>query len=168
MNKETSTNNIILMPRGMALWLKENSKLTIDQIANFCQLDYFTVNSINEENTVAFNPVETGQTTLENIKKCEIDSKIPLRNILNLTPFVKKNTRKVMTEMQKKQKPRFISWILKQYPNVNRRKLAKIMMCREFTIQKLEESLKNNTLDFFLNPIKQGILTEQELIDICN
>lgn len=156
-------SDIILMPRGIAVWLKKNTKLTEEQISNFCQIDYFTLNFINENNTVMFNPIVIGQLTLEDIQICEKNPNKSLTNILNTSSFVKQSKRKRITMMQKKNRPRFIGWVLKNYPKVNLEKLAKLFGCQEKTVKKLKETLQENTLEYFIDPIKQGVISTGEL-----
>ena len=48
---------MILMPKSTALWLKMNTKLSMKQIADFCELDILLVESLHMGNTNYCNPI---------------------------------------------------------------------------------------------------------------
>ena len=68
-----------LMPKATSVWLVENTSLTFDQIATFCQLHPLEVQAIADSETavgmIGFNPITSGQLTLDEIKRCEADPK---------------------------------------------------------------------------------------------
>ena len=56
-----------LMPKATAVWLIENTALTFEQIAEFCELHELEVQSIADEEVaigiVGFDPIGNGQLT---------------------------------------------------------------------------------------------------------
>lgn len=68
-----------LMPKGTACWLKMNTSLSLQQIADFCNMTTLEVELVSSKDCFPYNPVELGQLTDECIKKCETNSKLKLK-----------------------------------------------------------------------------------------
>ena len=66
-----------LMPKATAVWLVENTALTFDQIADFCGLHPLEVQAIADGEVAiqmqGLDPVANGQTTAEEIARCQAD-----------------------------------------------------------------------------------------------
>ncbi|MBQ8436652.1 MAG: DUF1013 domain-containing protein, partial [Alphaproteobacteria bacterium] len=71
-----------LMPRATAVWLVENTTLTFRQIGDFCELHELEIQAIADGdvsgNIMGISPIDNGQLTIEEIKRCEADSKTRL------------------------------------------------------------------------------------------
>jgi hypothetical protein len=67
----------ILMPKATAVWLIDNTTLTFEQIADFCELHPLEVRGIADgevaENMRGADPVASGELTREEIQKGETD-----------------------------------------------------------------------------------------------
>ena len=66
------------MPRATAVWLVENTTLTFRQIAEFCELHELEIQAIADgdvsSNIMGLSPLDNGQLTAEEIKRCEADA----------------------------------------------------------------------------------------------
>src|SRR5947208_13998223 len=66
-----------LMPKATAVWLVENTSLTFDQIADFCELHPLEIQAIADgegaNQMQGLDPVANGQTTAEEIERCQAD-----------------------------------------------------------------------------------------------
>src|SRR5271155_1486832 len=66
-----------LMPKATAVWLVENTSLTFEQIADFCGLHPLAVQAIADGEVATqmqgLDPVANGQTTAEEIARCQAD-----------------------------------------------------------------------------------------------
>src|ERR1051325_105179 len=66
-----------LMPKATAVWLVENTSLTFDQIADFCGLHALEVQAIADGEVAmqmqGLDPVANGQTTTDEIERCQKD-----------------------------------------------------------------------------------------------
>src|SRR2546421_10171076 len=66
-----------LMPKATAVWLVENTSLTFDQIAEFCELHPLEVQAIADGEVATqmqgLDPVANGQTTADEIERCQAD-----------------------------------------------------------------------------------------------
>ncbi len=73
----------ILMPKATAVWLIDNTTLTFEQIAEFCELHPLEVKGIADgevaENMRGADPVASGELTREEIAKGEEDKTYSLK-----------------------------------------------------------------------------------------
>ena len=64
-----------LMPKATAVWLVDNTTLTFDQIADFCNLHPLEVKGIADDEVAVGikgqDPVASGQLTMEEIERCQ-------------------------------------------------------------------------------------------------
>ena len=71
-------SNIPLMPMATAVWLVENTTLTFNQIAKFCNLHEVEVQGIADgevaKGIMAYNPIISGQLTREEIEESSKDA----------------------------------------------------------------------------------------------
>ena len=130
-----------LMPKATAVWLIENTALTFEQIANFCGMHPLEIKGIADDEVsvglVGQNPVTAGQTTLEDIKRCEENKSARLQ----LTEAAKKHAeakKKKVTRYtpvaRRHDKPDAIAWIIKHCPEMNDAQIAKLIGTTKNTI----------------------------------
>ena len=71
------SDNKPLMPLATAVWLVDNTALSFPQISQFCQLHELEVQSIADGEDAyrmqGLNPIASGQLTMDEIKRCEVD-----------------------------------------------------------------------------------------------
>src|SRR5262245_66184387 len=74
---DLAMNTAPLMPKATAVWLVENTALSFDQIAQFCNLHPLEVKAIADGDAAqgikGLDPVVTGQLTREQIAQAESD-----------------------------------------------------------------------------------------------
>ena len=72
-----------LMPKATAVWLVDNTALTFEQIADFCGLHPLEVQAIADGEVAiqmqGLDPVANGQTTPEEIERCQADPEARLK-----------------------------------------------------------------------------------------
>ena len=87
----------LLMPKGTAVWLIDNSSLTFEQISEFCQLHLLEVQAIADgdvgQGIVGFDPILNGQLSKEEIEKCSKDSSLRLKQSSNDLPYSSDRTK---------------------------------------------------------------------------
>lgn len=166
-----------LMPKATAIWLIENTTLTFQQIADFCEIHLLEVQAIaNEESSqgmMGSSPVVMGQLTQEEIERCEKD------------PSAKMNIQKSMSEnllasMGKKQesgkggrytprarrgeRPDAIAWLLKQCPSITDADLIRLVRTTKPTIVAIRNRTHWNTPNIKpKSPVVLGFCTQEEL-----
>src|SRR6201999_2284936 len=91
-----------LMPKATAVWLVNNTSLSLDQIAQLCNLHPLEVKAIADGDSAqgikGLDPVLTGQLSREEIEKAVAD---PARRLKLLDPKVR------LPEAKKKKGPRY-------------------------------------------------------------
>ena len=153
--------NKILFPKGIALWLKLNSQVSLQQIADFCSLDMITTDSLSSKNTLPYNPIDLGHLTQEEVEKAQNDVDHRMVNFLDLDRFTNKSSRKYIPKNYKIQKPQFIAWILHNYPRVNRKKLSSLFSTNQNFVEKIALNLDAGTQ--VTNPINAGFCSSNDI-----
>ena len=114
-----------LMPKATAVWLVENTSLTFDQIADFCELHPLEIQAIADGEVAnqmqGLDPVANGQTTAEEIERCQTDPEARLKlSPQALPPQVFKHKGPRYTPISKRQdKPDAIAFLLKSHPELS-------------------------------------------------
>ncbi len=159
-----------LMPRATAVWLVENTTLTFRQISVFCELHELEIQAIADGdvsgNIMGLSPIDNGQLTLDEIRRCEADKhanlqanemerNVKLRNL---------KAKKVLSPSQRQDKPNGIAWIVKNYPELKDSLICKLIGTTKNTI----EAIRNGThKDIAVirpkNPVTIGLCTEQDI-----
>ena len=100
-----------LMPKGTAVWLVDNTTLSFEQIADYCELHELEIQAIADGdvayNIMGISPIDTNQLTWEEIHRCEKDSKARLvPNKMELDVREKNaKAKKVLSPSQRSDKP---------------------------------------------------------------
>jgi hypothetical protein len=158
-----------LMPKATALWLVENTTLTFEQIAAFCELHLLEVQAIADGEIgvglVPFDPLINNQLTAEEIKRCETDSSKHL-TLKEHDSVLDKNFRKgrYTPVSLRKDRPDGIAWVLKHYPQMSDASLCRLLGTTKATI----EAIRNKTHKKALNikprhPVTLGLCTQRDL-----
>ena len=134
-----------LMPKSTAVWLIDNTSLTFQQIAKFCELHILEVQGIADgEVAVGIqgkNPILSGELTQDDIDKCEKDSSLSLNIIKNEIPLSSnsKKKKKSFTPASRRQLiPDAISWLLKYYPDLSDSQIIKLVGTTKNTINAIK------------------------------
>src|SRR5436305_5023151 len=108
-----------LMPKATAVWLVENTSLTFDQIADFCGLHPLEVQAIADGEVAVqmqgLDPVANGQTTAEEIERCQADPNARLQLSEQAIPeqFVKHKGPRYTPISKRQDKPDAIMYLLR-------------------------------------------------------
>ena len=158
------------MPRATAIWLIDNTTLTFEQIANFCGLHIFEVESLANGDMDAqmsgFDPIASAQLTLAEIQRCEKDSNAQL--VLKTQPVTaeeKYTGRSKYTPKSKRQdKPDAIYWIIKYYPEVSDQDICKLLGTTKVTTHSIRNKTHKNIGSIKArNPVNLGLCSETDL-----
>ena len=137
------------MPKATAVWLIENTKLSFEQIAEFCGLHDLEVQGIADGDVATgmqgYDPIDNNQLTKNEISRCEKDSNARLKLISSSTidnlPPRKKDTKYTPLSLRQ-EKPYAILWLIKRYPvELSSSQIAKLTGSTKNTV----ESIKNGT-----------------------
>jgi hypothetical protein len=159
-------NRKLYMPKGIATWLKGNTKLTDEQIAVFCGLDQFYVQNILDAGTHEHDPVSEGILSEEIIIECEKDPTKHLKiqeSVLKYSKYQKEIKPRVSL-YKRKQIPGIVAWLLNKYPNITSDQIFEIVGYSKVIIQNSFKKIKSKK-EFFepVNPVKNSICREDKI-----
>jgi len=159
-----------LMPKATAVWLVENTSLTFDQIADFCQLHPLEIQAIADGEVAnqmqGLDPVANGQTTAEEIERCQADPEARLKlSPKALPPQVFKHKGPRYTPISKRQdKPDAISFLLKTHPELSDTQITKLIGTTKPTIAAVRDRTHWNSPNIKArHPVELGLCTFAEL-----
>ncbi len=158
---------IPLMPKATAVWLLENTTLTFEQIADFCDFHVLEVQALadGEFSIVGIDPVSTEQITWEEIEKASQDASY--RMVLRETVSQKdrRTTGPKYTPLNKRQdKPDAVSWLLKHHPELTDNQIIKLVGTTKTTIDKIRHRSHWNMSNLKpRSPVDLGICKQKDL-----
>ncbi len=156
-----------LMPKSTAAWLIENTALTFDQIAAFCQLHKLEIQSLADQ-TIAtvspFNPVDHGQLTNEEIKRCEANAEATLTlNVQDNDAIFRKKDPKYIPRAKRQDRPSAILWIINQYPDMPDKVICDLLGTTKSTVESIRNKSYKSYKDLSAqHPVKLGLCSQVE------
>jgi uncharacterized protein len=159
-----------LMPKATAVWLVENTSLTFEQIADFCELHPLEIQAIADGEVAnqmqGLDPVANGQTTMEEIERCQADPQARLKLSPQALPqqmFRHKGPR--YTPIAKRQdKPDAIAFLLRNYPELLDAQISKLIGTTKPTIAAVRDRTHWNSPNIKpRHPVELGLCTVAEL-----
>ncbi|AHX04381.1 cell cycle transcriptional regulator TrcR [Ehrlichia japonica] len=158
-----------LMPRAVAVWLVDNTILTFEQIAKFCNLHLLEVKGIADgevaKGVVGCNPITMGQVTKEEIECCQNDpTRIP--KLISYRNFKKNKKRAVRYTpvARRRDKPDAVAWILKYCPEMQDVCIAKLIGTTKSTITAIRNKEHWNSANIKpRDPVLLGLCAQVDL-----
>ncbi len=163
----------LLMPKAVSVWLIENTSLTFNQIAQFCNMHELEVKMIADQelgNIVPVSPVETRELTKEEIERCQQDSNAVLKYNEDdeVNKYLDKTLKNSGTTKTKKRKdiPGAVLWLVTTHPKISNYKISKLIGTTSKTI----DSIRNKTHKHYSeivahNPASVGLCSEEALLE---
>ena len=162
--------NTLLMPMATAVWLVENTTLTFEQIAEFCNLHEVEIQGIADgevaKGIVGYNPIIAGQLKKEEIELSSKDQTRPLKiNDYNLDISNNTNKIKKYVPLSKRQdKPDSALWLIKQHPTLKESQISKLVGITKNSVT----AIKNKSYWNFNNlnpkdPVAIGLFSQKDL-----
>ena len=130
----------VLMPKATAVWLVDNTTLTFDQIAIFCNLHALEVQGIADGEVAAgikgLNPITTSQLSQEEIDRCTNDSEQRLqRSDARLRDTQRRSKGPRYTPLSRRQdRPNAIAWLVRYHPELKDAQISKLVGTTKQTI----------------------------------
>jgi uncharacterized protein len=159
-----------LMPKATAVWLVENTSLTFEQIADFCELHPLEVQAIADGEVAnqmqGLDPVANGQTTAAEIERCQKDPQARLKlSPQALPPQVVKHRGPRYTPIAKRQdKPDAIMYLLRNHPDLSDAQITKLIGTTKQTIAAVRDRTHWNTVNIKpRHPVGLGLCTLEEM-----
>jgi hypothetical protein len=159
-----------LMPKATAVWLVENTSLTFEQIAAFCDLHTLEVQGIADDEVAigiqGMDPIANGQLTREELERCQRDPTAQLTMAKQDLPQPSKRTKGPRyTPVAKRQdKPDGIAWLLRHHPELKDSQIAKLIGTTKTTIQAVRERSHWNSPNIRpRDPVLLGLCSQSDL-----
>ena len=159
-----------LMPKATAVWLVENTSLTFEQIAEFCGLHPLEIQAIADGEVATqmqgLDPVANGQTTAEEIARCQAD---PIARLVlspqAVAPQLFRHKGPRYTPIAKRQdKPDAISYLIKSHPELSDAQISKLIGTTKPTIAAVRDRTHWNSPNIKpRHPVELGLCTLREL-----
>jgi uncharacterized protein len=132
----------ILMPKATAVWLIDNTSLSFDQVARFCELHVLEVKGIADGDVAAgvrgLDPIGAGQLTREEIEKAEADPSYDMQAVSpkHAEKMVQKRRGPRYTPLSRRQeRPDAIAWMIRNHPEVPDSQIGKLIGTTKTTIE---------------------------------
>ncbi len=155
-----------LMPKATAVWLVQNTALTFDQIADFCGLHQLEVQAIADGEVAlqmqGLDPVGNGQTTAEEIERCQKDPEARLTLAPKAVPegLVKHRGPRYTPIANRQDKPDAIAWLTKNHPELTDAQISKLIGTTKPTIAAIRERSHWNSSNIKpRHPVSIGLCT---------
>ena len=161
-----------LMPKATAVWLVENTSLTFEQIADFCALHPLEIQAIADGEVAnqmqGLDPVANGQTTAEEIARCQADPNARLALSPQATPpqAVRHRGPRYTPIAKRQDKPDAIAFVIKTYPELSDGQISKLIGTTKPTIAAVRDRTHWNSPNIKpRHPVGLGLCTLEELED---
>ena len=163
-----------LMPKATAVWLIENTRLSFDQIAEFCGMHPLEVKGIADGEVAmgikGISPIQSGQLMQEEITRCEVDPKLRLRLETSLADTIEKqklaNSKNVKYTpvARRENKPNAIAWLLKHCPEMTAKQIARLVGSTTPTVVSIKDRTHWNIANITpKDPVLLGICSQANL-----
>jgi uncharacterized protein len=159
-----------LMPKATAVWLVENTSLTFDQIADFCGLHPLEVQAIADGEVatqmLGLDPVANGQTTAEELARCQADPEARLKLLETaIPPQYQRHKGPRYTPIAKRQdKPDAVFYLLRNHPELSDAQICKLVGTTKPTINAVRDRTHWNSPNIKpRHPVGLGLCTLEEL-----
>jgi hypothetical protein len=164
----------VLMPKATAVWLVDNTSLTFDQIADFCELHPLEVKGIADGEVArdirGADPIANGQLSREELDHAERDPKYRMkaqksRHAEYLKP--QKKGPKYTPVSRRQDRPDAIAWFLRNHPEVTDSQIARILGTTKSTIDSVRNRTHWNAPNIKpVDPVTLGLVSQLELDDV--
>ncbi len=159
-----------LMPKATAVWLVDKTGLTFEQIGDFCGLHKLEVQAIADGEVaggiIGLDPVQNGQLTAEEIKRCEADPRARLKMQKSDLPQPVARTKgpRYTPVSKRADKPDAIAYLLKTFPELLDAQVARLLGTTKDTIAKVRDRSHWNATNIKpRNPVLLGLCKQMDL-----
>jgi hypothetical protein len=164
-------NRTPLMPKATAVWLVDNTSLTFEQIAEFCQLHVLEVKGIADGDVAqgikGMDPISSNQLSRDEIHIAEEDPKHRLKLLEPKVevPEVKTKRGPRYTPVSRRQdRPNAILWLLKSHPELKDSQIMRLVGTTKPTIQAIKERTHWNSPNLVAqDPVTLGLCSQIDL-----
>ena len=159
------------MPKATAVWLVDNTSLSFEQIADFCQLHVLEVSAIADGDAAlgikGMDPIATGQLTRDEIEKGQKDSahKLELIEQEIHEPSTKQRRKHRYTPLSRRQdRPNAILWLLRNHQELRDAQIIRLVGTTKNTISAVRERTHWNSANLVaMDPVTLKLCNQGDL-----
>jgi hypothetical protein len=159
-----------LMPKATAVWLVDNSSLSFEQIADFCELHVLEVQAIADGEVApgmhGLDPIANGQLTRDEIERCsgDPDSRLKMAEPTVPKPKARPKGARYTPVSKRQDRPDAIAWLLKTYPELSDAQICRLIGTTKPTIATVRDKTHRNTANIKpQSPVYLGLCSSDEL-----
>ena len=160
----------LLMPKATAVWLVDNTSLTFDQIARFCDLHALEVRGIADGDVAhgikGLDPVAAGQLTREEIERCQNDESadLTLMEPKHDIPEAKRKGPRYTPVSKRQDRPDAINWLLRNHPELADAQISRLVGTTKPTIETIRNRTHWNMSNIKpVDPVQLGLCSQADL-----
>ena len=161
----------VLMPKATAVWLVDNTSLTFEQIAAFCELHPLEVKGIADGEVArdirGADPIANGQLSREELDAAQGNPKYRMKaqksRHAELLKPMKKSPR--YTPVSRRQdRPDAIAWFIRNHPEITDGQIVKTLGTTKATIEQVRNKAHWNAANIKpVDPVTLGLIGQLEL-----
>ncbi len=157
-----------LMPHATATWLVDNTSLTFQQIADFCQIHVLEVQAIADETAATKltprDPVRAGELTLEEIARAQKDPAYRMRIIAGPATQRRTSGPRYTPIAKRQDKPDGIAWVIRNHPEITDSQISRLIGTTKATISAIRNREHWNMANISpKDPVTLGLCSQREL-----
>ena len=159
-----------LMPKATAVWLVDNTALSFEQIAEFCDLHVLEVKGIADGDVATgisgLSPIQNNQLAREEVERCEADPEARLELKVATVPLPAKRVKgpRYTPIARRQEKPDAIAFLLKSFPDLKDSQIIKLIGTTKNTIGAIRERKHWNMANITpRDPVLLGLCKQQDL-----
>jgi hypothetical protein len=161
----------VLMPKATAVWLVDNTSLTFEQIADFCELHHLEVKGIADGEVArdirGADPIANGQLSREELDAAQGNPKYRMKAQKSRHAELLKPTKKSprYTPVSRRQdRPDAIAWFIRNHPEVTDGQIVKTLGTTKATIEQVRGKTHWNAANIKpVDPVTLGLIGQLEL-----
>ncbi|HXW70266.1 MAG TPA: cell cycle transcriptional regulator TrcR [Methylocella sp.] len=164
-------NTAPLMPKATAVWLVENTSLTFEQIADFCNLHPLEVKGIADGEVASgikgHDPITSGQLTREEIAAAEADETHRLKlapSKVRLPQVSRKRGARYTPLSRRQDRPNAILWLVRNHPELKDAQIMRLAGTTKATLQAVRDRTHWNSAALTpVDPVTLGLCSQMDL-----
>jgi len=161
----------VLMPKATAVWLVDNTSLTFEQIAAFCELHPLEVKGIADGEVArdirGADPIANGQLSREELDAAQSNPKYHMKAQKSRHAELLKPTKKSprYTPVSRRQdRPDAIAWFIRNHPEITDGQIVKTLGTTKATIEQVRGKTHWNAANIKpVDPVTLGLIGQLEL-----
>ena len=165
----------VLMPKATAVWLIEETSLSFEQIAGFCELHPLEVSGIANEEVAkgirGVDPIAAGFLSREEIARGEANPDYLLKTAeqkkIDLPERKPRRGARYIPTIRRGDRPDAIAWFLRNHPEVSDALIVKLIGTTKSTIEQVRTRSHWNSSNIKpVDPVSLGLCSQIELDDV--